>query len=75
MDKVFFKLGGEGGGAFCHPQDTYLMVMLTSICGLLKVTFFFVVCIVLTFQKILLGGILDGPFLSLTGCGFWVFIP
>ena len=51
------------------------MVMLTSICGLLEVTFFFVVCIVLTFQKILLGGILDGPFLSLTGCGFWVFIP
>ena len=50
------------------------MVMLTSICGLLKVTFF-VVCIVLTFQKILSGGILDGPFLSLTGCDFWVFIP
>ena len=40
-----------------------------------KSDIFFVVCIVLTFQKILLGGILDGPFLSLTGCGFWVFIP
>ena len=41
VEKGFFKLGGGGGaGALCHPQDTHLMVRLTSICGLLKVTFF-----------------------------------
>ena len=71
MDKVFFKLGG---GCILSPPG-YLLDGNVNIYGLLKVTFFFVVCIVLTFQKILLGGILDGPLLSLTGCGFWVFIP
>ena len=51
------------------------MVMLTSICGLPKETFFFCGVHCIDFSENFVRGILDGPLLSLTGCGFWVFIP
>ena len=74
MEKGFFKLGGEGG-CILSPLEYLLDGNVNIHMWFTKSDIFFVVCIVLTFQKILLGGILDGPFLSLTGCGFWVFIP
>ena len=61
MEKGFFKLGGEGG-CILSPLEYLLDGNVNIHMWFTKSDIFFVVCIVLTFQKILLGGILDEPF-------------